>query len=427
MKSILVLGAQWGDEGKGKITNYLSLKADVVVRYQGGNNAGHTIVFNGHKYALSLVPSGIFSNGTKCVLGNGMVINPIALRRELDMVKEAGYEINNLYISSRASVLFHHHIELDRLHEEALKENKIGTTKKGIGPAYSDKINRIGMRIIDFVSDDFPNKYKNLLEIKNKEILSLGGNPIDYDSTLKEYKELAKFIRPYVTDTISLLNKERKEGKKILLEGAQGALLDIDFGTFPYVTSSNVTVGGAISGTGLGLKGIDEILGIVKAYTTRVGEGPFVSELNNEIGNTIREKGHEYGTVTKRPRRTGYLDLVSLKYSIKINGITSICLTLLDVLSDLNEIKICTAYKDNGTIYTEDVPASNDEYINIKAVYKDFKAWKGDISNITSYDDLPIEARSYIEYIEKETGVPVDIVSVGPSREQTIIRKELFL
>lgn len=424
-KSLLILGSQWGDEGKGKITNYLSEKADVVIRYQGGNNAGHTIVFNGHKYALRLIPSGVFNENIKCVMANGMVINPKAFKEERDELISAGFKCNNIYISDRAHVIFDHHLELDRLNEEALGDKKIGTTKKGIGPAYTDKIARTGMRMCDFVSDEFPELYKNLLAYKNKQIVDLGGTPIDYDKTVKEYMALADIIRPMVVDSVSLIGKARKENKNILFEGAQGALLDIDFGSYPYVTSSNVTSGGTISGTGIGCHGVDEVLGIVKSYETRVGEGAFPTEQLNEVGNTLRERGHEYGTVTHRPRRTGYLDLPALKYSIQINSITSICLTLLDVLDTFEKINVCVHYDYKGE-QIDTLPASDRVLRECKPVYETLDGWMEDISNIKKYEDLPLNARKYVEFIEKETGVPVVIVSTGPDKYQTIIRKEIF-
>lgn len=424
-KSLLILGAQWGDEGKGKITNYFSTKADVVVRYQGGNNAGHTIVFDGKKYALRLLPSGIFDENICCVMGNGMVINPRALIEELEEIKKAGFSTHHLFISDRSHVLFDYHIELDRLNEEHLKDKKIGTTKKGIGPCYTDKTSRIGMRMCDFISDEFPNLYKELLERKNQEITFLGGTPIDYESTVKEYMILAQKISPMVCDTIALLKEARKQNKNILFEGAQGALLDIDFGSYPYVTSSSLTSGGALSGSGIGLHGIDEVLGIVKAYQTRVGEGAFPSELHNEIGDYIREKGHEYGTVTHRPRRIGYLDLVALKYSIQVNGITAICLTLLDVLQGLDELKICTSYTYKNNILNT-LPASNQVFKECIPNYVTLEGFKEDISQVKSFDELPLQAQKYIEFIEKEVETPIVLFSVGPDKYQTIVRKEIF-
>lgn len=424
-KSLLVLGSQWGDEGKGKITNFLSEKADIVIRYQGGNNAGHTIVFDGHKYALRLIPSGVFNENVKCVLANGMVINPRAFKEEVEEIRKAGFPANNIYISDRAHVLFDHHIELDRLNEESLGSKKIGTTKRGIGPAYADKISRVGMRMCDFISDEFPELYKTLLTIKNKQIIDMGGNPIDYDKTVKEYIELANYIRPMVTDTVSMIGEARKERKNILFEGAQGALLDVDFGSYPYVTSSNVTSGGTVDGTGIGCHGIDDILGIVKAYETRVGEGAFPTEQLNEIGDLIRERGHEYGTVTHRPRRTGFLDLPALKYSIQINSISYICLTLVDVLTGFDKVPVCTHYEYRGQLI-DTLPSSDRVLRECKPVYEYLDGWDEDISDIKSYDKLPENVRKYVEFIEKETGTPVVMVSTGPDKNQTIIREEIF-
>ncbi len=424
-KSLLVLGSQWGDEGKGKITNFLSEKADIVIRYQGGNNAGHTIVFDGHKYALRLIPSGVFNENVKCILANGMVINPRAFKEEVDELRNAGFPCNNLYISDRAHVLFDHHIELDRLNEASLGDKKIGTTKRGIGPAYADKISRVGMRMCDFISPDFPTLYKDLLAIKNKQITDMGGTPIDYETTVKEYTSLAEFIKPMVTDTVSMIGEARKEKKNILFEGAQGALLDVDFGSYPYVTSSNVTSGGTVDGTGIGCHGVDNILGIVKAYETRVGEGAFPTEQLNEVGNLIRERGHEYGTVTHRPRRTGFLDLPALKYSVQINSISYLCLTLLDVLDVFDEVHICTHYDYKGTLI-DTLPASDYVLRECKPVYATLPGWKEDISNCKTYDELPENAKKYIEFIEKEVGVPIVIVSTGPDKKQTIIREEIF-
>ena len=424
-KSLLVLGSQWGDEGKGKITNFLSEKADIVIRYQGGNNAGHTIVFDGHKYALRLIPSGVFNENVKCILANGMVINPRAFKEEVMELRNAGFKCENIYISDRSHVLFDHHIELDKLSEASLGDKKIGTTKRGIGPAYADKISRVGMRMCDFISDEFPTLYKDLLAIKNKQIIDMGGTPVDYDKTVKEYMELSTFIRPMVVDTVSMIGEARKAKKNILFEGAQGALLDVDFGSYPYVTSSNVTSGGTIFGTGIGCHGVDDVLGIVKAYETRVGEGAFPTEQLNEIGDLIRERGHEYGTVTHRPRRTGFLDLPALKYSIQINSISYLCLTLLDVLDTFDKISVCTHYDYKGTLL-DTLPASDRVLRECKPVYAYLDGWKQDISEVKSYDELPANARKYIEFIEKEVGVPIVIVSTGPDKNQTIIREEIF-
>ena len=424
-KSLLVLGSQWGDEGKGKITNFLSEKADIVIRYQGGNNAGHTIVFDGRKFALRLIPSGVFNENVKCVLANGMVINPRAFKEEVDELRSTGFACNNIYISDRAHVLFDHHIELDRLSEESLGAKKIGTTKRGIGPAYADKISRVGMRMCDFISPEFQSLYKDLLAMKNKQIKDMGGTPIDYKKTVKEYTDLANFIRPMVVDTVSMIGKARKEKKNILFEGAQGALLDVDFGSYPYVTSSNVTSGGTIFGTGIGCHGVDDVLGIVKAYETRVGEGAFPTEQLNEIGDLIRERGHEYGTVTHRPRRTGFLDLPALKYSIQINSISYLCLTLVDVLTGFDKISVCTHYDYHGELL-DTLPASDRVLRECKPVYAKLDGWTEDISDIKEYNDLPLNVKKYVEFIEKEVGVPVVMVSTGPDKNQTIIREEIF-
>jgi len=425
MKSVIVVGAQWGDEGKGKITNYLSSHADIVVRYQGGNNAGHSVAFNGKTFHLQTIPSGVFNENILNILGNGMVINPIALFNEMNMLIDAGFDCKNLVISSRANVDLDYHLELDGLKEQALKDKKIGTTKKGIGPCYTDKISRNGIRFCDFIRDDFDKIYEEHLKEKNEEILKYGGQVIDAKKSLELYKKIKCILAPLVKDTVSILALAKEEGKKILFEGAQGAMLDVDFGTYPYVTSSNTTSGGAISGSGIGLGYIEGVVGIVKAYTTRVGEGPFVTEQNNSFGDTIREKAHEYGVVTHRPRRIGWLDLVQLNYSKNINGFKYIALMLLDILSDLEEIKVCVAYKKNG-VEINYYPADLDELQIVEPVYKTFKSWKEDISGCHSFEELPQAAKEYVNFIENYLKVKACIVSVGPSREQTIITEEIF-
>ena len=424
-KSLIILGSQWGDEGKGKITNYYSERADVVVRYQGGNNAGHTIVFNGNTFKLRTIPSGVFNPNIKNILGNGMVINPRSLINEMKALQDAGYSCNNIYISDRAHVIFDYHIQLDILNEAKLKDAKIGTTKNGIGPAYSDKINRCGIRMGDFVSEDFKDLYEKALERKNEDIVRLGGKKIDFDSSYKEYQEIANKLRPLVCDTISLLSEERSKNKKILFEGAQGALLDVDFGSYPYVTSSNPSSGGALIGSGIGMNHIEEAVGIVKSYTTRVGSGAFPTEFEDEISHYIRETAHEYGTVTKRPRRIGWLDLVALKYSANINGLTGIFLTLIDILSGIDELKVCTSYSLNGKEINY-VPARDKDLAKVKPNFAILKGWKEDLSKITKFEDLPENAKQYIRFIEDYTKIPVVGFSVGPDKLQTIIRKELF-
>ena len=424
-KLVVVLGAQWGDEGKGKITNYLSLKSDVVIRYQGGDNAGHTIVFDGVTYKLHLIPSGIFNANTKNVLGNGLVINPKNLKTELEEIRQHGFACNNLYISDRAQVLFDYHRYLDELIENSLKDNKIGTTKKGIGPAYTDKVSRQGIRMVDFVSDDFRKIYLDNIENVNKRIVMLGGTPINGEESVKEYIALAAYFKPMVTDTIELIHQAIEADKKVLFEGAQGALLDIDFGTYPYVTSSNPTAGGACTGSGVGPTMINDVIGIVKCYTTRVGEGAFPTELNNDLGNTIREKAHEYGATTHRPRRVGWLDAVVLKYSMRINGVTGISLMLLDILSGIGDIKICVGYDLDGKIITN-FPSSLSILKKCKPVYITMPGWTEDITQVNSYAELPLNCQKYIEKIEELVKVPVQIFSVGPDQKQTVIRKEVY-
>ncbi len=424
-KTLVVIGSQWGDEGKGKITNYLSELSDMVVRYQGGDNAGHTIKFNGTTYTLHLLPSGIFNPKIKNVLGNGMVINPEALMQEINTLKNLGFSCENIYISDRAHVLFDYHKEMDACIERSLKENSIGTTKKGIGPAYTDKVSRQGIRMCDFISSDFKEKYIASATCKNKEIIAMGGTPINVEERAKVYQEIANKIKPNVCDTIDLIHQAIENNQKILFEGAQGALLDIDFGTYPFVTSSNPTSGGVCTGSGVGPTFINDILGIVKAYTTRVGSGAFPTELNNEIGDMIREKAHEYGATTHRPRRIGWFDAVVLKYSARINGLTSISLMLLDILTGIDKIKICTKYNLNGKILTS-IPSNLKDLEACVPIYEEFEGWNEDITQVKSFEELPINARKYIEAIERLVGVKVKIFSVGPDKTQTIVREEFY-
>lgn len=424
-KTLVVIGSQWGDEGKGKITNYLSELSNVVVRYQGGDNAGHTIKFNGTTYTLHLLPSGIFNPNIKNILGNGMVINPEALISEINTLKELGFSCENIYISDRAQVLFDYHKEMDACIERSLKDKSIGTTKKGIGPAYTDKVSRQGIRMCDFVSDDFESKYIEAATNKNTQIIAMGGTPIKINERVEVYKEYARQLKPYVCDTIDLIHRAIENDQKILFEGAQGALLDIDFGTYPFVTSSNPTSGGVCTGSGVGPTFINDILGIVKAYTTRVGSGAFPTELNNEIGDSIRERAHEYGATTHRPRRIGWFDAVVLKYSARINGLTGISLMLLDILTGIDKIKICTKYRLNGKEITH-IPANLKDLENCVPVYEEFDGWTEDITQVKSFEELPVNAQKYIEAIERFVGVKVKIFSVGPDRSQTIVREELY-
>ncbi len=421
MKKLAIQGCQWGDEGKGKITDYFSSKADVVVRYQGGNNAGHTIVFEGKKFAVKLLPSGIFHKGVKCILATGMVINPIAFLEEVEVVKKAGFDVDKLYVSSRASVLMPYHRLLDGASEKVLKDKKIGTTGRGIGPCYSDKYARTGLRFIDIIDEDRLKKHlKSSLEFKNRELKSYGMEELDFNALFEEFKEIGKQMKKYVCDTSILLNEEIKKGSRILYEGAQGVMLCINYGTYPYVTSSSPTAISIPLNCGVPLNSVDYVLGIAKAYTTRVGEGPFPSELFDETAHYLRERGHEYGTVTKRPRRIGWLDINVLNHAALLTGVNGWALTLLDVLSGLDKVKICTGYKYHNEII-HSMPASLEEYEEFEPLYEEMDGWKEDISNVKTFDELPLNAQKYIKRIEELTNVKVALFSVGPDREQTII------
>ena len=424
-KAVVVVGSAWGDEGKGKITDYLGQRADVIVRYQGGDNAGHSIEFNGKRYSLHIVPSGIFNSKIMNIIGNGVVFNPKSFVSEIKELKKAGFDCKNIMISDRAHVIFDYHRELDGLFEQKLGNSKIGTTKKGIGPTYADKISRRGIRVGDFISRDFEKMYRERLSQKNDEIKRLGGNVIDVEKSVKEYKLLASKIRPFVADTIYYLNEQIKKNKQILFEGAQGAMLDIDFGTYPFVTSSNTTGCGVCNGSGVGPTNIGEILGVVKAYATRVGEGPFPTEFENKLAKDIRERAHEYGVTTKRPRRIGWIDTVVLRYSAMISGLTGISVMLLDILSGIKEIKICTSYTLRGKV-VNNLPARIEDWEKCKPNYITMPGWDEDISKCKSYNELPKNAKNYLKKISELIGVDVKIVSVGPDREQTFILKEIL-
>ena len=416
----VVLGAFYGDEGKGKIIDYLSRKSDYVVRFSGGNNAGHTIEVEGKKFAFHLIPSGILNKKAKAILGNGVVIDPKVLLDEIENLKENGYQVNNLYISDKAHLILPYHIELDEMYE-SIRTNKIGTTKRGIGPAYCDKYERSGIRMEDFVGPNFKDLLKENIKIKNKIFKEFNYPECDFNKIYKEYSSYAKKLKKYVCDTTSMLHKAIKENKKILCEGAQATLLDIDFGSYPYVTSSNPTIGGVSTGSGIGSKYIKEVYGVIKAYSSRVGEGPYVTELRNEIGDQIRELGHEYGTTTKRPRRCGWLDLVALNYSIMLNGITGIALNHLDTVGKLDKIKLCVAYKYKGKIET--YFNTNEDFLRkSKPVYEEFEGNFGDISKCKTYDELPDKAKKYIERIEELTETKVKFIGTGAGRENIIVR-----
>ena len=404
------------------MTDYLSQEADVVVRSQGGNNAGHSIVFEGKKFALRLVPSGIFGAKKLSVIGNGVVVNPKALLEEIHYLEDNGVDVSGLRISNRAHVTMPYHILLDKCEEKAKGDQKVGTTQKGIGPTYMDKVARIGIRMCDLLEKDtFEKKLRENLDLKNALFTKIYGvEPLKFDDIFDEYYQYGQELKKYVTDTSLLINDEMDADKKVLFEGAQGTMLDIDDGTYPYVTSSNPAAGGASTGAGVGPNRIDRVVGICKAYTTRVGEGPFPTELTDEIGDHIRETGHEYGVVTGRPRRVGWLDAVALRHAHRVDGLNYLSLNLLDVLSGLKTIKIARAYELDGKEINY-YPASLEELDRCKPVYDELPGWDEDITNITKFDDLPENAKNYLKRIEELTDTPLATVSVGPDREQTMI------
>lgn len=427
MSTVVIVGAQWGDEGKGKVIDYLANEADVVVRGQGGNNAGHTVVVGDKKYALHLIPSGILNENTINVIGNGVVFDPEGFLKEIEGLQSKGVATDSICVSDRAHVVFPYHREIDRLAEESRGADMIGTTKKGIGPSYMDKVERSGIRICDFIDEEiFETIFRKQIEAKNKIITKIyGGEALDADALVAEYSEYAKRIKPFVTDTSVVVYEALKEGKKVLLEGAQGTLLDLDYGTYPFVTSSHPTAGGFTIGSGIGPNQIGEVVGITKAYTTRVGKGPFVTELDNEIGDRIRIAGHEFGTTTGRPRRCGWLDTVIVKYSARVNGMTCIALMLLDVLTGFETVKICKGYKYGDEII-ENFPASLNVLGKCEPIYEELPGWTEDISGCTTFDALPENAKAYVNRIEELTGIPVKIISVGPKRSETIIRGAIY-
>jgi adenylosuccinate synthase len=420
LSTVVVVGTQWGDEGKGKITDFLAEQADVVARYQGGNNAGHTILIRGKKYKLTMIPSGIFYENKVCVFGNGMVINPAALVEEIQYILDNGFRVDNLRISDRAHVIMPYHLVLDALEEDRKADNKIGTTRKGIGPCYMDKAARNGIRIADLMDpDEFAEKTRRLVAEKNQIITQVyGGEPLDAEAIVREYLGYAETLRPYVTDTSVVLNDAIDAGKKVLFEGAQGVMLDIDQGTYPFVTSSNPSAGGVCIGSGVGPSKIRQVIGVAKAYTTRVGDGPFPTELHGELGGWIRDKGNEYGTVTGRPRRVGWFDSVVVRHARRVSGITGLSLNSLDVLTGLDTVKICTAYRYRGQLI-EHYPANLKVLSECEAVYEELPGWSEDISGAQKLEDLPANARRYLERVSELTGIPIAIFSVGRGREQT--------
>ena len=416
----VVLGSFYGDEGKGKIIDYLSQKADYSVRCSGGNNAGHSIEIDGKKFAFHLIPSGILNKNTVAVIGNGVVVDPKVLIEEIKNIEANGYSAENLRISDKAHVIFPYHIQMDMLQEDLRKENKIGTTIRGIGPVYCDKYERCGIRMGELVNKNFEKKLRNNIENKNKIFEIYGYNKIDPDEVIFKYNEYADILKKYVVDTITLLHNALENNKKILCEGAQATLLDVDFGNYPYVTSSNPTIGGVCTGTGIGAKYIGEVYGVLKAYSSRVGEGPYITEQNNEVGDKIRELGHEYGTTTKRPRRCGWLDLVALKYAVMINGLTGLAVNHVDTIGKLDKIKLCVGYKKNGKV-TMDFGTDINYLKDCEPVYEEFEGNFGDISKCKTREELPINAKIYLKRIEEITGVPIKFIGTGARREAMII------
>jgi len=427
MSTVVVVGTQWGDEGKGKITDFLAESAEVVARYQGGNNAGHTILINNKKYKLTMIPSGIFYSDKMCVIGNGMVIHPKALLEEIAYIHDNGFSTKNLKISDRAHLIMPYHLLLDALEEDRKGADKIGTTRKGIGPAYMDKASRSGIRVSDLMyPDEFEKKLRRIMADKNRLIEQVyGAQGLNADEVLNEYLSYAEQLRPYVTDTSVVLNDAIDAGKRVLFEGAQGVMLDIDHGTYPFVTSSNPSAGGVCIGSGVGPTKIHQIIGVAKAYTTRVGDGPFPTELHNEIGDRIREVGNEYGTVTGRPRRVGWFDSVVVRHARRVSGITGLSLNSIDVLTGLETVKICTAYRYKGQLI-DTYPASLQMLAECEAVYEELPGWNEDISGVTSLDDLPANARHYVERVSQLTGIPISIFSVGRNREQTHMVRPVY-
>ncbi|QDY15467.1 adenylosuccinate synthase [Clostridium botulinum] len=428
MSAFIVLGAQWGDEGKGKMTDYLAENADVVVRFQGGNNAGHTVVVGEKEYKLHLIPSGILYNDKLNVIGNGVVLDPKALFEEINYLESLGVEItpDRLIISDRAHVIMPYHRILDGIKERARGNKDIGTTGKGIGPSYTDKMERSGIRVCDLIHKEvFEENLKETLEVKNKIITEIfGGEALDYNEIYNEYLGYAEKLRPFVKDISVIVNKKIKDGKEVLFEGAQGTLLDIDYGTYPYVTSSSTIAGGVCIGAGVGPTAITNSVGIAKAYTTRVGKGPFPTELLDSTGDWVREKGHEFGVTTGRARRCGWLDLVILKTSARISGLTSFAVTKIDTLAGLDTLKVCTGYRLNGEII-DYVPASLEDLAKCEPIYEEFEGWDDSIANARCYEDLPENAIKYLKKIEDFTETKVSIVSVGPKRDQTMMISEI--
>jgi adenylosuccinate synthase len=421
MATTVLVGAQWGDEGKGKVIDVLTEQSDVVVRYQGGNNAGHTVEVGDQKYVLHLIPSGILHPGKISVIGNGVVVDPVALLEEIEHLRQRHVTIDgNLFISETAHLVFPYHRLLDEVREEQKGERKIGTTKRGIGPAYADKVARTGLRVVDLLSPErFSEKLRRRIRENNEILKAFDAKPLSFAKINREYQACARKLRPFIANTVTLLNRAVHDGKNILFEGAQGTLLDIDFGTYPFVTSSNATAGGACIGTGIPPHKIDRVVGVMKAYTTRVGEGPFPTELLDAQGAMLRETGREFGATTGRPRRCGWFDAVATRYSVMVNGIDDLAVTKLDVLDEASKINVCVAYKAGGNVY-ETVPNDIDLLQRCTPVYQEFEGWLTSTKRAHEFDQLPKRARVYLQKLAQLSGAKLSIVSVGARREETI-------
>lgn len=422
MPGIVIVGAQWGDEGKGKVTDLLAEQAQVVVRYQGGNNAGHTVVVGQKTLRLHLIPSGIHRPGVICVIGNGLVVDPRALVAEMDELEANGLDTSGLRISANAHLVMPYHLLLDGIEEEGRGGKSIGTTRRGIGPTYSDKAARCGLRVQDLLDMAvFEEKLRRVLEQKNALLTAVyGKEPLAIEPILEEYGACAERLRPYIVDASLLVYEALVRGQNVLFEGAQGTLLDIDHGTYPFVTSSSPVAGGACTGVGIGPRFIDGVIGVSKAYTTRVGAGPFPTELSDDVGAYLLEVGREYGTTTGRPRRCGWLDAVVLRYAVRVNGLSSLALTKLDVLTGLPRLKICVAYEYDGQVLKE-FPYQGTVLARCQPIYEEMDGWTEEIGGARAFDELPSQARAYIARLGELTGVPVGLISVGPEREQTIL------
>lgn len=425
MKSQVVVGTQWGDEGKGKIVDVLAEKADMIVRFQGGDNAGHTVVVNGKKHVLHLLPSGVLHEDAICIIGPGVVCNPFVLLEEMKTLEASGLSTDHIIISDRAQMLMPYHKYQDKLEEEA-SGNRIGTTQRGIGPCYADKYARTGIRFHEFINfETFKERLKECLTFKNKLFTKVyGADPMDYEEMVASFEKIHDLIVPRIKETTHMVNAAIDENKRVLFEGAQAAMLDINYGTYPFVTSSSPTAGGVTTGAGVAPSKIKTVVGVVKAYSTRVGEGPFVTELLDEQGDWIREHGFEYGATTGRPRRCGWLDLLVVKHANMMNGLTDIVITKIDVLTGLDTIKACVSYEIDGKVY-DYIPSDQADVAKAKPVYKEFKGWTEDISKMSKYEELPQAAKDYLAFIEDFVGVRISMVSVGPDRVNNIYIHEI--